>query len=463
MTSRVTQVLCLFVLLLTGCASHPDLKRLYENIADDPHQPPVIVLHGLAGSTLIDAKTGKEFWPGGLSALAFSNYRGLAQMSSENREGEGLVPGDLTYGVGGVDFYADLLHALESVGRFERGTPGTPVGNQRRRYYVFVYDWRKDDLIAVRKLHALIEQIRLDYGDPTLKVDLIAHSNGGLIADYYLRYGPNDVLSGTGPFKPWDEGDKRIRRLVLLGMPELGAVTSLERLIHGMRVGFGTVPAEVMATFVTPYQTLPHPLTKPLLDIRGATVDLDIYDPAVWRREHWGVYAPEVMARVRDAMSEPTEGEQAVSSLQATFDANLRRAERWQWAITAPLPPNHVEIAAFGGDCEATPSHAVMLQDAAGPSRLVFRASQVTAGHDNANHGRGIKPLLDYDQLMSEPGDGLVTRSSQAAKRPFDLPPGDDRFHPLPVDQTFFLCESHGRLTHNLYFQNNLLYFLLSH
>ena len=35
------------------------------------------------------------------------------------------------------------------------------------------------------------------------------------------------------------------------------------------------------------------------------------------------------------------------------------------------------------------------------------------------------------------------------------------RFHPLPIAQTFFLCESHGRLTHNAYFQNNLLYFLL--
>ena len=36
------------------------------------------------------------------------------------------------------------------------------------------------------------------------------------------------------------------------------------------------------------------------------------------------------------------------------------------------------------------------------------------------------------------------------------------RFHTLPIAQTFFLCESHGRLTHNLYFQDNLLYFLLS-
>ncbi len=462
MTTRVSQFLCLLVLLLTGCASHPDLQRLYENVADDPQQPPVIVLHGLAGSTLIDAKTGKQFWPGGLSALAFSNYRGLAQMSSENREGEGLVPGDLTYGVGGVDFYADLLHALEGVGRFERGIPGTPVGNQRRRYYVFVYDWRKDNLIAVRKLHALIEQIRVDYGDPALKVDLIAHSNGGLIADYFVRYGPNDVLSGNVPFTSWDEGDKHVRRLVMLGTPELGAVTSLERLIYGMRVGFGTVPVEVMATFVTPYEALPHPLTKPVLDIRGTPVDVDIYDPAVWRREHWGVYAPEVMARVRAAMSGGTEGEQAVTSLQATFDANLRRAERWQWAMTAPLPANHVETAAFGGDCEATPGHAVMLRDDAGQSRLVFRASQVTAGHDNANHGRGSKALIDYGRLMSEPGDGLITRSSQMARRPLDLPPGDERFHPLPVVQSFYLCESHGRLTHNLYFQNNLLYFLLA-
>jgi hypothetical protein len=44
------------------------------------------------------------------------------------------------------------------------------------------------------------------------------------------------------------------------------------------------------------------------------------------------------------------------------------------------------------------------------------------------------------------------------------LPADSNRegFHMLPISQSFFLCESHGRLTHNLYFQNNLLYFLLS-
>jgi pimeloyl-ACP methyl ester carboxylesterase len=454
-------LLLLTWVLLAGCASRPDLVRLYENASDDPHQPPVIVTHGLAGSTLVDAKTGKEFWPGGLSSLAFSNYRSLARMSDEDREGEGLVPGTLTYDVGGVDFYGELLRTLENVGRFERGVPGTKVGHERRRYYVFVYDWRRDNVETARKLHALIEQIRSDYDDPLLKVDIIAHSNGGQVANYYLRYGPTDVLDGGGDFMPWTEGDARIRRLILLGTPSLGALTSLERMIYGLRVGLRSVAPEVMATFVTPYQSLPHPLVKAILDGHGRPVDIDLYDAAVWKRERWGIFAPDVEQRVRESVATPAEGEQALAALETRFARNLRRAERLQWALTAPLPPNHVETAVFGGDCEPTPAHAVRLQEAQG-TRLIFRPSQVTAGYDNANGGRGLAPVLDYARLMLEPGDGLVTRSSQVARRPLDVAPDDDRFHPLPAVQTFFLCESHGRLTHNPYFQNNLLYFLLA-
>jgi pimeloyl-ACP methyl ester carboxylesterase len=467
------------LLLLAGCASRPDLVRLYENASDDPNQPPVIVLHGLAGSTLVDARTGKQFWPGGISSLAFGNYRHLAQMSSEDREGEGLVPGELTYGVVGVDFYADLLKALETVGRFERGVPGRSVGADRRRYYVFLYDWRKDNVGSVRKLHALIEQIRADYRDPALKVDLIAHSNGGVIANYYLRYGPADVLDAPAP-TPWTEGGARIRRLVMLGTPTLGAVTSLERLVYGLRIGLGTVPVEVMATFATPYQALPHPLVKPILDTRGRPLAIDIYDPAVWRRERWGVFSPEVVARVRESLPTPALGDQAVAELHGIFERNLRRAERLQWALTAPLPPTTVETAVFGGDCEATPGHAVLMRNDQ-DTRLVFRPSQVdpdwttpdgvipkpgntraTSGRTAARQRERAPPALDYARLMSEPGDGLITRSSQVARRPIDVAADDPRFHPLPAGQTFFLCESHGRLTHNPYFQNNLLYFLLA-
>jgi hypothetical protein len=63
---------------------------------------------------------------------------------------------------------------------------------------------------------------------------------------------------------------------------------------------------------------------------------------------------------------------------------------------------------------------------------------------------------------MLEPGDGLVPRSSQTAHLPVGVDPERDGFHMLPIRGSFFLCESHGRLTHNLHFQDNLLYFLLS-
>ena len=452
----------LLVMLLSGCLSRPDLARLYEGSDANSAQPPVIVIHGLAGSTLVDADTGKQVWPGSLGTLTFSDYRNLAQMSNADREGEGLVPGELFASVAGVDFYGELLHSLETVGRFHKGVPGRalrPDGSDRRRYYVLVYDWRRDNVRSVRKLHELIEQIRLDYGDPTLRVDILAHSNGGLIANYYLRYGPRDVLDEAVP-QPWAEGDKRIRRLVMLGTPSLGASTSLERLIVGTKMAVRTVPVEVMATFSTPYQALPHPLEHPILDATGEPVHVDIYDPQVWRDRQWGVHDPEVIERVLASMDTPDAGRQALNDLHGTFERNLRRAERWQWALSAPVPETTVEVAVFGGDCASTPGHAIEVQEPGG-TRLAFRPGQVESPAPTPGQTRARRTRSGYERLMFEPGDGLITRRSQVGTLPAEVE-GAERFHPLPVKQTFFLCESHGRLTHNTYFQNNLLYFLLA-
>lgn len=453
-------LLLLICVLATGCMSQPDLVRLYENASDDPNQPPVIIIHGLGGSTLVNTRTGRQVWPGSLGSLTFSDYRQLAQPAAGTNGPDDIVPNDLVQDVAGVDFYAELLSSLEHVGRFKRGTPGTAVGTARRRYYVLLYDWRKDNLIAVRKLHSLIEQIRSDYGNPNLRVDIIAHSNGGVIANYYLRYGPGDVFEQP-QFTPWTEGDRRLRRIVMLGTPTLGAATSLERLVYGTRLGLRTVPTEVMATFSTPYQALPHPLVRAVLDRNGKPVDLNIYDPQVWKDRRWSVFAPDVVARVKASMPTPAEGDKAVAELQTDFADHLRRAERMQWALTAPFTKRDVEIAVFGGDCEPTPGRAILVEGESGAdSRLVFRPSQLSPlrGGDSRRKRGGV----DYERLMFEPGDGLVTRSSQVAREPIDRDRSHDNFQVLPISQTFFLCESHGRLTHNRYFQNNLLYFLLS-
>src|SRR5687767_466555 len=164
----------LAALLLSACGStpeRPDLARLYESETRNPQQPPVILIHGLMGSTLVE-KGGREYWPGGLGALAFSDYRELARLDAAEQAIGSLRPGELFYGIARTDYYGALIAALEDVGKFRRAEPGDAVNaddeGDRRRYYVLLYDWRKENLVAVRKLHDLIDRIRADYGDPDL-------------------------------------------------------------------------------------------------------------------------------------------------------------------------------------------------------------------------------------------------------------------------------------------------------
>lgn len=448
---RMLAVSCLAALVVAcGSPTRPDLVRLYEAQAQHAAQPPVILIHGLMGSTLVEKGTGREFWPGSIGTMAFSEYRELARMKAAEDNGGGLVPGDLFYGVARVDYYKALTDTLENIGRFKRGRPGEAIhADDRRRYYVLLYDWRKENLEAVRQLHALINQIRIDYRDPDLAVDILAHSNGGLIANYYLRYGPNDVLD-QAQFTPWDEGAHRVRRVVMLGTPSLGAVTSLERLQQGFKIALRTVPVEVLATFATPFETLPHPDSQVVFSPAGQPIAFDVYDPENWRSRGWSVFSPEVSARVLASAPDPAAGASQLAALQALFVHHLQRAKRFQLSLSAPVRANGVEMAAFGGDCSMTPARAVLDRGKDG-ERLVIRPEEVQ------DRVAGV----DYEHLLLQPGDGLVTRDSQLG-RGLDVVPGQPG-GTFPLVQSFFLCEQHDQLSVNPYFQNNLLNFLLAH
>jgi len=450
----VRALYALLIALLAGCAQldpRPDLARLYADAHYDPEQPPIIVIHGLMGSTLVEADTGVEVWPGSLGKLAFSDYRGLTRLEEAERGGKRLIPGELFFGVAGLDFYSGLLGTLEDIGQFVRSKPGVPVGSDdRRRYYVLLYDWRRDNVEAVRALHELIDQIRSDYGKPDLRVDIIAHSNGGLITNYYLRYGPTDVLAWDNPAQ-WHEASRRIRRVVLLGTPNLGSVTSVKRLFEGFRIALRVVPVEVMSTFSTPFETLPHPFVKSILLPDGTPADIDIYDPEEWRRRNWSVYSPEVMQRVRASAEGPEQGEAQVRYLQATFERHLRRAKRFQLALTPAYADPDVDIAVFGGDCEQTLARALLVEGESG-EQLLFSRRQLDSDD--------LREL--HDRLMVEPGDGLVTRSSQLGQVVDGPAPDESAFNFFPDTQTILLCENHGQLGVNPFFQNNLLYFLFA-
>jgi len=430
--------LCLGLGACTGMTK-PDLKRLYARETQNAAQPPIIIIHGLMGSTLVDKTTGEEFYPRSARAVALSDYQDLT-ISPVSTAGDNLVPGHILGGIAGIDFYGALTKVLENDGQFVSSVPGQPVGTEKRRYYTFIYDWRRDNIIAVKQLHAFIDQIRKDYDNPNLRVDIIAHSNGGLLTNYYLRYGPNDVLDQE-KFTQWNEGAKRVRRVVLLGTPNLGSVTSVERLLRGFRLGFRLIPIEVLTSFATPFEALPSPIMQSVLDTHGNPYDINIYDPQVWKTRQWSVYSPEFLKTLEKQSKTPEEALARQEVLQQVFAKHLKRAELFQSSLTTPFSGEGIKMAAFGGDCKLTSDRAIYDENAGKPF-LAFRAKEVV----------NKMPGVDYDYLTQAPGDGLVTRDSQDASE----------YSFLPLRQSFFLCEQHEFLVNNPYFQNNLLYFLMA-
>ncbi|MEM9057443.1 MAG: hypothetical protein AAGD86_08200, partial [Pseudomonadota bacterium] len=245
-------VLAPLALLLSGCATTtlPDLKNLYAPTAGGAEQPPVILIHGVMGSRLNDP-SGRELWPGSIPRLIFHQYTDL-ELAIDPETLEPL-PSDLSIAgitdkAAGKDFYGRIIRVLEDVGGYQASTPGEPATANDRRFYVFTYDWRQDNVVSAAKLDAFIEQIRTDYNDPFLKVDLIGHSMGGLVIRYYLRYGTVDTLDDNA-FPVNYHGAERVRRAVLLGTPSVGAAKAIRVLMDGCQLVFSGVPAETVLTF----------------------------------------------------------------------------------------------------------------------------------------------------------------------------------------------------------------------
>jgi len=71
-------------------------------------------------------------------------------------------------------------------------------------------------------------------------------------------------------------------------------------------------------------------------------------------------------------------------------------------------------------------------------------------------------PGVDYEALMFEPGDLVVTRASLLGRRTLNVAAPRAEIESLTIANTVFLCEEHRHLTGNPSFQDNLLHALLS-
>ena len=201
-------------------------------LGDEKHdrnldKKPIIFIPGIAGSELfkIDEslvspeekaigmiygdkeRSAKRIWvPIGYDASKANDDLNL--YSNENLYG--LQQGDLRKvnvferHAGPVAMYSSLL------GTIMKNFPDRPV-------YLFSYDWRKSNIDSAERLAAFIDSIT-DGGK--VKVDLIAHSMGGIVSSHYLR-----------------NHDDRVDKYLSFGSPYEGAPSAFNTLSSKSLVG----------------------------------------------------------------------------------------------------------------------------------------------------------------------------------------------------------------------------------
>lgn len=438
-------------LALAGCAAlerEPPLRTVYGGARHGPAQPPLIFIPGAFGSMLRERATRREVWPVSDPQLLFGDYRGL-DLPIDPEALEPMDDGVEAYAVFrkglGRDFYGQAVDALERIGGYRRCRAGTEPTASDCGLYPFLYDFRLDNVSAVGALDALIEQIKRDHGNRDLRVDIVAHSNGGLLARYYARYG-TAPLPDTGPFEPDNSGARNIRRLLLVGTPNLGTAQPILSLLRGEEIGLRHIPPEVMATCPGTMQLMPHPSVPWLVDLSGRTVDADLYDVATWRDFGWNIFDPHVAERTRARHGGGAEGARYVAVLQEYLAKQLQRGRRFAESLAVPAGPGDLPVTVFGGDCELTLARLV-LESVDGQTFARERIADVV----------GAK-RADYESAMFEPGDTVVTRSSLLGRAPGRFAAPRTSF---VVEHSHFLCERHQQLTGNPTFLDNLLHALL--
>ncbi len=402
---------------------------------------PVIVIPGILGSGLVDTQTGRTVWPPNLFKLLRGwRVRDLTVPLEESPAwGYGsVVPTDVVLSGSGRDYYGRLVDTLTVAG-FTCATPDRLSVDTD--CVLFTWDWRQGFVAAAGRLEQVIGQLRAVRGDPDLTVDLVAHSAGAMIARYYVRFAGTDVVAQDSVLDAPDR-DPGVRQAILIGPPIEGSQASIEGMMRGYRIGPITVRPDILSTFETSFQLLPHPELDWLIDTAGASVQYDLYDIETWRWLEQSIFDPAVRQRVHARAGSGVEAEQRMQALEAHFERALARGRRFHEALSSVRPD--VDYLVVGGDCAPTPRRA-LLETIDGRPLLRFDPGDV------AEPVAGV----DYQRLMIERGDGRVTWSSLLGRGRADADPDyENAFH---IANLMYTCAVHSNMAVDFEVRHNLL------
>ncbi len=440
----VSLILCLAALSQVANAQAP---------APEPStgKNPIIVIPGITGSELVNRSTGKTAWF--KASRAKDDDIRLPMSANLARNSDNLIAGDIIREVRiarllpEIEIYAQLIDSLQKTGGYREAKWATATrADATDTFFVFSYDWRRDNVENARLLVQRIETLKRRLGKPNMKFNVIAHSMGGLISRYAAMYGGADIPAGKP--KPTWAGAKHLNKIFLVGTPNEGSLLSFKALLDGVSYIGGGIKLPFVQdltrfdVFTIPsiFQLLPHERSMLAFDEELKPLNIDIYDPNAWEEYDWAIW------KDKDFEKKFSPADQR--NARGYFLAALSRAKRFQEALnatsTAKVP---VSYYLMGAQCKDTATAMVIRRNEKKDRWITqFDAASFTNSTGTKITSEMLKPII------YTPGDSVVPKSSLEASTLRAT--GSDFV--LPIVTELYQCETHGKLVSNPDIQQKL-------